>query len=172
MLVPLSNSKDFTSTRQSRPSSLQETTSWPSTRISTCLSPCFTFGKEIVASPTFLVGQHLRCLTRFSLVLTQALFTNQQRAPTPYNQYSIGIHPSHATSLRLKPSISRSPWTITHHRRGLSVSPSVIAYVTPSSLCRHSFPRRWQLLLLGIRENVKRRLGKRRISQRPLRGPR
>ena len=153
--------------RQTRPSSHQETTSWPSTRILTCLSPCFTFGKEIVASPTFLVGQHLRCLTRFSLVLTQALFTNPQTAPTPSNQYSIGIlHPSHASSLRLKLSISRSPWIITHHRRqGLSVSPSVTAYVTPSSLCRHSFPRRRQplLVLLGIRENVTRRLGKRKI---------
>ena len=168
MLVPHLNSKDFISTRQIRPSSHQETTSWPSTRISTCLSPCSTFGKEIVASPTFLVSQHLLCLTRFSLVRTQALFTNPQRTPTPSNnQYSIGIPPSqlsHAFSLRLKPSTSRSPWILTHHRRELSVSPSVLAYVTPSSLCRHSFHRRRQLLLqLGIRENVKRRPGKRRI---------
>lgn len=167
MLVPLSNSKDFTSIRQSRPSSLQETTSWTLTRISTCLSPCFTFGKEIVASPTFLVGQHLRCLTRFSLVLSQALFTNPQRAPTHPNQYSIGINPSqpsHASPMRLKPSTLRSPWMITHHRRrGLSVSPSVTAYVTPSSLCRHSFHPRRKLLQLEIRENDRKRLGKRRI---------
>ena len=147
MLVPLTNSKDCISTMQTRPSSHQETTSScpPSTRISTCLRLCPTFGKEIVASLTYLVCRP-RCLTRFSLVRTQALFTNLLKASSTHpNQYSIGIHLSplgHASIMRLKSNIFKSPWITYRRRLSASPTPSTIAYVTPSSLCRLSLHRR------------------------------
>lgn len=116
----------------------------------------------VVASPTFLVCQQLRCLTRFSLVRTQALFTNLLKARTQYSKGILLSPLSHASSMCLKSSIFKSPW-ITHRRR-LSVIPSTIAYVTPSSLCRLSLRRQWWM---DSRGNVKRRLDKRRIWQRP-----
>ena len=160
MLVPPSNSKDYISTRWTRQPSHQETPSWPSTRISTCLPPYLTFGLEIAASPTFSVRQQQQLLPnwliRFSLVPTQALFTTPQIPPP--TQYSIGTRPSLASP---KPSVSR----IITHRRPLRWLP---AYVTPSSLCRLSF-HRGRRGKLERRRNVRRRVGKRRISQRPLR---
>ena len=164
MLVPPSNSKDYISIRWTRQSSHQETPSWPSTRISTCLTPCLTFGTEIAASPTFLVRQQQQQqrLIRFSLVPTQALFTSPQIPPP--TQYSIGIHPSRPSLASPKPSVSSCPWMMITHRRPLRGLP---AFVTQSSLYRHSFHRGWRGL--ERRRNVKRRLGKRRISQRPLR---
>lgn len=164
MLVPPSNSKDYISIRWTRQSSHQEAPSWPSTRISTCLTHCLTFGIEIAASPTFLVRQQQqqqqRWLIRFSLVPTQALFTSPQSPPT---QYSIGIHPSRPSLASPKPSVSRYPWMMITHRRPLRGLP---AFVTPSSLCRLSSHRGW---LLERRRNVKKRLDKRRIWRRQLR---